>query len=239
MSEIKSHSEMHEALLALTYAASLFDKSVEPQQLSHRLGRVDGHVDDLDICRCASWISLRAKKSCSSVERLRFLPTPALLHTKEGWMVLLSADSSKIRLYAASLEQVREYSAVEFAKKWCGDAILLAEAGLQPEQVKFGFGWFIPSIRKHIRQFRWVIYVSLMLQLIALATPMLLENVIDRVLVSRSLNSLQVLGIAMLALAVAEPLYMALCVVGCLRNCRAKLMRRCRLVYMSTLSDYH
>lgn len=207
MAETKSHPVIHEALTALTYAATLFDKSVEPQQLSHRLGRVDGLVDSLDICRCAGWISLRAKQTRSSIDRLHLLPTPALLHTQDGWMVLLSADSHRIRLYAAGVEQIREYSAADFAKQWCGDVILLAEAGLRPEQVKFGFGWFIPSIRKHIRQFRRVIYVSLMIQLIALVTPMLLENVIDRVLVSRSLNSLQVLGIAMLALAVAEPLY--------------------------------
>jgi ATP-binding cassette subfamily B protein RtxE len=49
--------------------------------------------------------------------------------------------------------------------------------------------------------------VSLMLQVIALVTPAVFESVIDRVLVSRSISSLQVLGIALLALAIFEPIY--------------------------------
>ncbi|MBT0328229.1 type I secretion system permease/ATPase, partial [Vibrio campbellii] len=43
--------------------------------------------------------------------------------------------------------------------------------------------------------------------MIALVTPLVFENVIDRVLVSRSVSSLHVLGIALLTMAVFEPLF--------------------------------
>jgi ATP-binding cassette subfamily B protein RtxE len=73
--------------------------------------------------------------------------------------------------------------------------------------VRFGFAWFIPSIRKHSAQFRNILLVSLMLQGIALVSPLFFENIIDRVLVGRSLSSLQVLALAMLVLALFEPVY--------------------------------
>ncbi|WP_342225114.1 ABC transporter transmembrane domain-containing protein [Rickettsia endosymbiont of Urophora cardui] len=52
-----------------------------------------------------------------------------------------------------------------------------------------------------------ILALSLMLQLIALVGPKLFQNVIDRVLVSRGVSSLKVLAIAILALALAEPLF--------------------------------
>ena len=69
------------------------------------------------------------------------------------------------------------------------------------------FSWFIPVITKYHHQLRNIILVSLLLQAILLVTPLLFEAIIDKVLVSRSMDSFMVLGIAMIALAIAEPAY--------------------------------
>jgi len=86
-------------------------------------------------------------------------------------------------------------------------AILLAKAEKRAVTPAFGFGWFIPLIVKHAHQLRNIVLVSLLLQGILLVTPMLFETVIDKVLVSRGIDSLTVLGIAMVVLAIAEPCY--------------------------------
>lgn len=60
---------------------------------------------------------------------------------------------------------------------------------------------------KSRHQLRNIILISLLLQAILLVTPMLFETVIDKVLVSRGVDSLVVLGGAMVALAITEPGY--------------------------------
>jgi len=202
-----ARSKMDPALLALVRAARCFDLAVEPGQLTHQLGLSEGLVDSLELCRCARWIGLRARCISTQLERLQTLPLPALLRTDQGWVVLEEVADDMVTLYHPSTDNCRRYPIGVFDRHWHGEVLLLAEADEIPKKQKFGFGWFIPSIRKHATQFRRVLLVSLMLQLIALVTPILFENVIDRVLVSRSLSSLQVLGIAMLALAVFEPIY--------------------------------
>lgn len=195
------------ALFALVRAVRKFDLSVDPEHLTHQLGRGEGSVDDQDLCRCARWLGLRARRITTGMDRLQALPLPALLNTELGWLVLEAVEDGLVELYHPIIGRCRSYPVDVFARHWQGEAVLLAEAIYVPKKQKFGFGWFVPSVRKHLRQFRNVLLISLMMQAIALVTPMLFENVIDRVLVSRSLSSLQVLGIAMLALALFEPLY--------------------------------
>ncbi|MBS9425813.1 type I secretion system permease/ATPase [Photorhabdus caribbeanensis] len=194
-------------LLALAHAARHFNLSVEPEQLSHRLGRTQGVSNNQDLCRCARWIGLRARHIATDMSRLDTLPLPILLDTEQGWLVLEKIEGELVTLYQPSTGKTCRYPRTVLANHWQGSAVLLAETTEPPKRQRFGFGWFVPSIRKHVSQFRNVILVSLMLQVIALVTPILFENVIDRVLVSRSLSSLQVLGIAMLTLALFEPVY--------------------------------
>lgn len=193
-------------LLALTYAARQFNLTVDTEQLSHQLGRVEGVADSQDLCRCAQWIGLRARRIYTKMERLPMVPTPALLNTDNGWLVLVNAEENVITFFHP-LEGETRCSCTEFAEYWQGCVILLAETSGQRKRVRFGFGWFIPTIGKHGAQFRNILLVSLMLQIITLVTPLLFENIIDKVLVGRSVSSLQVLAFALLALAVFEPLY--------------------------------
>ncbi|PKG38882.1 type I secretion system permease/ATPase [Psychromonas sp. Urea-02u-13] len=210
--DIKNIKISHElegdpGLLALVRAAGKFKLFADVGQLTHQLGRREGVADDIDLCRCALWVGLRARRNHSNIDRLNALPLPALMSTDMGWVVLEKVEAESLHLYLPEQGECREYSFHEFEPLWQGELILLAETMEVPKKTKFGFTWFFPSIVKHARQFRYVLLVSFMLQLIALVTPLLFENVIDKVLVSRSLSSLQVLGIAMLALAIFEPMY--------------------------------
>ncbi|WP_051035747.1 type I secretion system permease/ATPase [Photobacterium marinum] len=194
-------------LHALVYAARHFNVPVEVAQLSHLLGQAEASVSSQNLCRCAKWIGLRASQGQSDITRFANLPVPSLLKTVHGWLVLEEVDGETVTLYHPRTERTRQYQRAVLAKYWDGRLILLAEMNEVSKKRAFGLSWFFPTLRKHFSQFRNVLLVSLMLQLIALVTPMLFENVIDRVLVSRGISSLHVLGIAMLVLAVFEPVY--------------------------------
>jgi len=200
-------SVIDNGLLALACAAEQFDKSVDVRLLQHKIGHYKEQVDELTLCRCAGWLGLKARADSVCAKRIDVIPVPALVKVAGQYQVLQQANKEQVFLEVPASQQNVAVPIESFQQQWDGQVILLAEKELTANQVKFGFSWFIPSLKKHISQARKVLLISLFIQLIALVTPLLFENVIDKVLVSRSVSSLQVLGIALLGLAIFEPLY--------------------------------
>ncbi len=61
----------------------------------------------------------------------------------------------------------------------------------------FGFAWFIPELLKHKRIWRDVLIASLAIQLMALATPLFTQVVIDKVVVHHTESTLIAVGIGL------------------------------------------
>ena len=194
-------------ILSLKLAAEYFDKSVSARSLLHRLGLQEGQASELDICRCAGWVGLKARIETVELSRLATLPMPALTKVNGLYCLLLSCSEDQVELQHPVSNDVITMSQLQWAKISQQHVILLAEKQLTKVSTEFGFAWFIPSIIKHIKQAKTVLLISLFIQLIALVTPLVFENVIDKVLVSRSLSSLQVLAFALMALALFEPIF--------------------------------
>jgi ATP-binding cassette, subfamily B, bacterial HlyB/CyaB len=62
---------------------------------------------------------------------------------------------------------------------------------------QFGFSWFRPEIMRHKKVWRDVLLASLALQIVALATPLFTQAIIDKVVVHRTQSTLIAIGIAM------------------------------------------
>ena len=71
------------------------------------------------------------------------------------------------------------------------------------EKEKFGFRWFLPAIRKHKRVLVEVFVASFFIQLLGLANPLLTQVIIDKVLVQNSIETLNVLGVLFVLIAIA------------------------------------
>ncbi|MDM7943901.1 MAG: peptidase domain-containing ABC transporter [Hydrogenophaga sp.] len=61
----------------------------------------------------------------------------------------------------------------------------------------FGFAWFIPELVRHRQLWRDVLLASLAIQLVALATPLFTQVIIDKVIAHHSVSTLWVLGVAL------------------------------------------
>jgi len=75
-----------------------------------------------------------------------------------------------------------------------GYQVLLTRRSRSPKGETFGFHSFLPYIRKHTRTFIEVVIASLLIQVFALANPMIIQVIIDKVIVQESISTLQVLG---------------------------------------------
>ncbi|MGF1512372.1 MAG: peptidase domain-containing ABC transporter [Elainellaceae cyanobacterium] len=81
---------------------------------------------------------------------------------------------------------------------------LLFRLTKQSPQKRFGLSWFLPSLIKYKRVLIEVFVASFFVQLFALANPLMIQVIIDRVIVQNSSDTLQVLGIFLLVIAVFE-----------------------------------
>lgn len=193
-------------LPAVVKAAQAFQLVVTESALSHVLGVECQQLDALDVCRAASYAGLRAKWVPAS-GKIDTIPVPALVCFDGVWNVIEHIEATRWSRYDPATQQLHEESLPSEERRSKMLIILLAEKMLKVSDVKFSLHWFLPSILRHKKQLRDVLALSFMLQMVALVTPMVFQNIIDMVLVHRGLSSLQVLSLAMLGLAIAEPVY--------------------------------
>jgi subfamily B ATP-binding cassette protein HlyB/CyaB len=121
--------------------------------------------------------------------------------------LILQADTQHILIVEPDDTSPKTLPITEFANRYLGhitrvapqastatDADSEAEARLSR---KFGFHWFVPELLKHKRLWQEVLLASLVIQLIALATPLFTQTIIDKVVVHRTQSTLIVIAIGM------------------------------------------
>jgi len=75
---------------------------------------------------------------------------------------------------------------------------------------RFGWSWFTPLLKKYRTSLVLIFVASLLAQLFGLAIPLLLQQIIDKVLNQGNLSSLNVLGTAMVVMALFQGVLQAL-----------------------------
>jgi ATP-binding cassette, subfamily B, bacterial HlyB/CyaB len=130
-------------------------------------------------------------------------PAAAALKARPAIVVQVTAE--QVVLFEAGTNTPKTLTHAEFASHYVGTAFQLAldakpasdPDGAMGEQGKFGFRWFIPELLKHKRVWRDVLIASLVIQLLALGTPLFTQVVIDKVVVHRTESTLIVIGIGL------------------------------------------
>jgi ATP-binding cassette subfamily B protein len=92
-----------------------------------------------------------------------------------------------------------------FCQKWKGEVLLLKPEAINPDaEQQFGFRWFIPEILKQKAALRDIAIAAMVMHLLALASPMFFQLVIDKVLVHQGISTLWALGIGIVMALVLE-----------------------------------
>ena len=82
-----------------------------------------------------------------------------------------------------------------------GVQLLAVAPGRDAQQRKLGFSWFLPQLQKYRRSLIEVLVASLVLQLLTLASPLIIQQIIDKVIAQQNFDTLYVLGALLLAVA--------------------------------------
>ena len=119
--------------------------------------------------------------------------------------IIVKCDSHSISYYEMSRQNALTTTAKEFGRLFAGKVMLCVPAAPElkgPDSAadgrrEFGFRWFVPELFRHKAIWRDVLLASLAIQLMALATPVFTQVVIDKVIVHHTMSTLVVIGIAL------------------------------------------
>lgn len=190
---------------ALALALHLLGVVADPGKIQHEAGKT-GPLSEDDLLRATRSFPIKAKACDFTVDHLPKLPLPALARLATGAYVVIgkvTEDSALIQGAGDHGPRVLAFS--EFARQWSGRVILLTKrAALSDPSRRFDLSWFWSAVYKYRSVLYEVLLASFVIQLFALASPMIFQIVIDKVLVHRGLSTLEVMAAALALIAVFE-----------------------------------
>jgi len=139
------------------------------------------------------------------------IPTPALIRYRDSFAVLYAVDGKTVVLGLPSqgiincqISQLVEELETDDANLQPQVRILLLSATKETPKERFGLSWFVPYLSRYRRVLIEVFIASFFVQLAALANPLVIQLIIDKVIVQNSVSTLNILGVLLLAVGVFE-----------------------------------
>lgn len=190
-------------LHAIVALLSLNGVGASADQVRHQFG---ARIGVTEILRCAKGFGLKAKTVSTTWERLAGIPMPCIGVLRDGGFLLLGkAGDDKIIVQVPDASKPTMMTRAEFEAAWDGRTILIAKRALLTDLTRrFDITWFLGAIQKYRGLLGEILVGSLFLQLFALVSPLLFQVVIDKVLVHRSMTTLDVLVTGLIAIALFE-----------------------------------
>ena len=192
---------------AFALAAALCGAPVDADDLVRRFAGAEP-FDAASMLRAAKALGLKARMVRPDPARLKKAALPAVARDRdERWFVVArAADGAGGEVEKLLVQYPGEPPQVlprqTFLDRWDGALLLLSRRQAAGEVAgAFGIGWFFEAVLRYRRILGEVLMISFALQVVALATPLFFQVVVDKVLVHQGTSTLDVvvvgLGLAM------------------------------------------
>jgi ATP-binding cassette, subfamily B, bacterial HlyB/CyaB len=175
----------------------------DPEQIRHRFG--GAAIGIPEMLRCAKEFGFKARERTIGWERLKNTPMPAIAALRDGGFLLLGKCGDDKMIVQSPHSGPALMTRAQFEAVSDGRIVLMTRrAGLVEMSRRFDITWFLGAIHKYRRHLSEVLVASFFLQLFALVSPLFFQVVIDKVLVHRSLSTLDVLVIGLVTISLFE-----------------------------------
>ncbi|RZU46746.1 subfamily B ATP-binding cassette protein HlyB/CyaB [Fluviicoccus keumensis] len=193
-------------LTCLIMLARFHAVAVDGEQLAHEFRKPAQPFGKEEILLAGKKLGLICKHVSVQLERLATTPLPAMAQGKDGnYFIIAKMDGEKILIHDPHVERPEIIDRNTLTARWTGELILFtSRASLAGELARFDFSWFIPAVVKYRKLLLEVLFVSFVLQLFALVTPLFFQVVMDKVLVHRGFTTLDVLAVGLFVVIVFE-----------------------------------
>lgn len=198
------------AIELLRLYAQLHDMPLDAGQLRHRWLDAAEPFGQAQFTQALQELGFEAKVVKGRWPALARLRQPVVVCLRNGALAVAGGfDDAGAVVQRQGEQAAQRLSREQFESAWDGQWIdahrrLASDPQVQGVQEKFGVGWFIKAMKKYRTLLGEVLLASLFVQVFALMTPLVFQVVIDKVLTHQSLSTLDVLALALAALAVFE-----------------------------------
>ena len=207
------HGELKEALAVCQTIALSQKVPFRPDSLTKiledQLRRGKAITLELIASMC-EFLGLSSQIGTTSKEYLRSVEGPAILIYNSVPVVFFTVKNNCVVISHPNKGIVNVPTA-EFISDLPDDVrFVIARRVSSTPTSRFGWNWFTPLLKKYKRALVLVFISSLLAQLFGLAIPLLIQQIIDKVLSQGNLASLNVLGSTMIVLALFQGILRAL-----------------------------
>ena len=159
----------------------------------------------------AESIGLQTQLLDISTEAVVRLPMPVMIRWGNGMALIYRANPKRGVVLGIPAAGNQELSLADFVEQWGeqGEMLTVRVNDLTPQR-KFGFSWFLPALQQHRVVLLEVLIASFFVQLFGLVNPLLIQQVIDKVISNNSPSALGLLGTLLVVFAVFEGLLLCL-----------------------------
>jgi ATP-binding cassette, subfamily B, bacterial HlyB/CyaB len=197
----------HTAIQCLTAIAQHHGLQINPERIIDENALRAEEPSTGALLRIAAEIGLKSKADKLTWPRLMAQDGvfPLMARLADGNMIIVvgvkpgqngAQDQAAVLNPAAGNAQVVLVARSEFEQRWLGEVFFVKrQHKLTDPNQPFGLRWFIPEILKQKTAFRDIFIAAIAMQLLALASPIFFQLVIDKVLTHQSVTTLQVLGV--------------------------------------------
>ena len=193
-------------LIAFDVICKINNIPVDLRAIVRENGITNEEISVEELLLIAKHAEFKAKLKNIDLSDAKKYPFPAIFILKnKTYGVILKPDfeNEKALVFIPEEQKAREVTFEELKEIGSGEYIFLSHK-LINEQIKFGFKWFFIEIMKYKRIIAEVMLGSFVVQLFGLVTPLFTQVILDKVIVHRSMSTLDVLGIAFVAVSIFE-----------------------------------
>jgi ATP-binding cassette, subfamily B, bacterial HlyB/CyaB len=206
---------MQTALICLELIARINQINVDLRTVTREYGIAKGELTREQLLLIAKNLGFKARiKKMSPVDVLQKYPAPVMAILRDGsYGVLLrvNAEEQKVLVFLPMEKTAKQVDFAEFDALSGGEFIVFKHKMIT-EQIAFGFRWFYNEILHYKNIMAEVLTGSFVVQLFGLVTQLFPQVILDKVIVHRTMTTLDVLAVAFIAVAVFE------CILNVTRN---------------------
>ena len=201
-------TNVNTGLVSLEIIARMNNVDIDMRSIVREYAISGVDISNEELIRIAKnkGFKIKFKKNLKIKDYPKNYPLPAIVQLKnEDYRVVLGIkhEENKVLTLKPLSNQPEVHNIDEFQEE-INDFMLVLSHKANITDVKFGFKWFFNEIYKYKKIIGQVLLGSFVIQLFGLVTPLFTQVILDKVLVNRTLSTLDVLAFAFIVVAIFE-----------------------------------
>ena len=204
---VLAKGEINEAMACFQMISKIFNLPYRKDAIEKVLVQYTSRDQVISLrlyAQIASGLGLHVTASSVDINDIDRLEVPSLIERDSRVSIVVRNDERGLEV-ASPAEGITLLTKTDFTKQEIKTInVVHLDKKSSTQEARFGFSWFLPALKKHKSVLIQVLIATFVIQLFTLANPLLIQVIIDKVVTQRSLDTLQVLGIALVVVTVFE-----------------------------------